>query len=430
MTAKHRKGKGNHKHEEDHVKSDIPESEVRSGGNSHAFALFLCLVVVFGGATGTWFCYQQHLTMTHLTESLTGMQMKVVKLQASQETARQTNDMVHFSTDVESRLNALEESYAMAQKQVDGALASTEHLKALDLPAQVLSLHTEVKSRLAEIQQSVASAADLTQLQAKLQREAEELEGVRLQVEGLVTSSADLSKQVQAAMGRVEKAEAVLDDVDSLRHILKKQTAHLMGLQIELKSYQTEMAAFRESLETERSAQFQQADVEEQISAVRMSVQEQNSTTGNLHAELRAQLDNLQKQVSQIAGAGKSVPEPMQKAKGEPATVVEKEEEAAEKRSNLVAVESGTDEPVEEASDDKASSTEHMEQSLTSPETAETPGTDAEGEEVILSDKKRFVEELPLDKGEAHPEEDDYDDDDDRSAEQDESEEELDNDEL
>ncbi|XP_061700144.1 uncharacterized protein zgc:66479 isoform X2 [Syngnathoides biaculeatus] len=400
MTAKHRKGKGNHKHEEDHVKSDIPESEVRSGGNSHAFALFLCLVVVFGGATGTWFCYQQHLTMTHLTESLTGMQMKVVKLQASQETARQTNDMVHFSTDVESRLNALEESYAMAQKQVDGALASTEHLKALDLPAQVLSLHTEVKSRLAEIQQSVASAADLTQL------------------------------QVQAAMGRVEKAEAVLDDVDSLRHILKKQTAHLMGLQIELKSYQTEMAAFRESLETERSAQFQQADVEEQISAVRMSVQEQNSTTGNLHAELRAQLDNLQKQVSQIAGAGKSVPEPMQKAKGEPATVVEKEEEAAEKRSNLVAVESGTDEPVEEASDDKASSTEHMEQSLTSPETAETPGTDAEGEEVILSDKKRFVEELPLDKGEAHPEEDDYDDDDDRSAEQDESEEELDNDEL
>ncbi|XP_061652175.1 uncharacterized protein LOC133488377 isoform X1 [Phyllopteryx taeniolatus] len=423
MTAKHRKGKSNHKHEEDQFKSEIPESEVRAGGNSYTFALFLCLVVVFGGATGTWFCYQQHLTVTHLTDTLTSMQMKVVKLQASQETVRQTNEKVHFSDDVESRLNALEESYVLAHKQVDEALATTEQLKTLDLPAQVLSLHTEMKSRLAEIQQTTVFMEQLNQLQEKHQGKAEEFEGVRLQVEGLVTSSADLSKQVQAVMGRLEKAEAMLDDVATLRNILKKQTAHLMGLQVQLKSYQTEMATFRESLPIERSEQFQQADVEEQISAVRMSVREQNSATRSLHAELRAQLDNLQWQVTQLVGAVQSVSDPVQQAKEEDA--------AAEKLTNLGAVESDSDEPVEETSDDKAYF-EQMEQPLTSPEAAETNATHTEGEEpsleTVRSDEKQFLEELLLVEGEANPEDTDYDDNDDRIAEQVESEEEIDND--
>ncbi|KAM9828946.1 uncharacterized protein ACBT44_002629 isoform 2-T2 [Syngnathus typhle] len=295
MTAKHRKGKSNHKHEEDHGKSEIPESEIRTGGDSYTLVLFACLVVVVGVATGAWFYYQQHQTLTHLTDTITGMQMKVAKLQASQETMRQTSDKVRVSDDVEGRINALEESYALAQKQVDEALATAEQLKTSDLPAQVLSLHTEMKSRLAEIQRTTVSVEQMSQLQARLQK-PEELEQIGLQVEGLATSSADLSKEVQAVMGRLEEAEAILDHVVTLTDNLKQETARLSGLELQLKSYQTEMATIRELLLNEHA---EQLDVEELISALRMSIQKQNSASHSRHAELKAQLDNLQWQVNQ-----------------------------------------------------------------------------------------------------------------------------------
>lgn len=129
----------------------------------------------------------------------------------------------------------------LAQKQVDEALATAEHFKTSDLPAQVLSLHTEMKSRLAEIQRTTVSVEQLSQLQGK----NEKFEEVGLQVEGLVTLSTDLSNQVQAIMGRLEEAEAMLNDVATLRDKLKQQTAQLMGLEVQLKSYQTEMATIR-----------------------------------------------------------------------------------------------------------------------------------------------------------------------------------------
>nr|XP_049609074.1 myosin-13 isoform X2 [Syngnathus scovelli] len=381
MTAKHRKGKSNHKHEEDHGK--------------------------IGVATGAWFYYQQHQTLTHLTDTITGMQMKVAKLQASQETMRQTSDKVRVSDDVEGRINALEESYALAQKQVDEALATTEQLKTSDLPAQVLSLHTEMKSRLAEIQQTTVSVEQMSQLQARLQK-PEELEQIGLQVEGLATSSADLSKQVQAVMGRLEEAEAILDDVATLTDNLKQETARLSGLEVQLKSYQTEMATIRELLLNEHA---EQLDMEELISALRMSIQKQNSASHSRHAELKAQLDNLQWQVNQMVGHAETV----EQAEGTPARVIEEEDAVSEAE----AAESDSDEPVQEVSDDDAD-TEQMEQSLTSPETV------TEKEEPSLEGTLNDEDELLLDDGDAKLEDDDYDHNDESivDAEQDESDEE------
>ncbi|KAM9828945.1 RILP-like protein homolog [Syngnathus typhle] len=411
MTAKHRKGKSNHKHEEDHGKSEIPESEIRTGGDSYTLVLFACLVVVVGVATGAWFYYQQHQTLTHLTDTITGMQMKVAKLQASQETMRQTSDKVRVSDDVEGRINALEESYALAQKQVDEALATAEQLKTSDLPAQVLSLHTEMKSRLAEIQRTTVSVEQMSQLQARLQK-PEELEQIGLQVEGLATSSADLSKEVQAVMGRLEEAEAILDHVVTLTDNLKQETARLSGLELQLKSYQTEMATIRELLLNEHA---EQLDVEELISALRMSIQKQNSASHSRHAELKAQLDNLQWQVNQMVGHAETVPQHVEQAEGTPAPIIEEEDAVSEAE----AAESDSDEPVKEVSDDEAD-TEQMEQSLTSPETL------TEKEDPSLEGTLNDEDELLLDDGDAKLEIDDSDQNDDSvvNPEEDESDEE------
>nr|XP_057907524.1 putative uncharacterized protein DDB_G0271606 [Doryrhamphus excisus] len=350
MTAKHRKGKSNHKHEEDHLKSEVPESKVSAGGNSYTVVFFLCLVVVLGGSIGAWFCYQQHQTLSHLTDTFMSLQMKVAKLQ-SQETMRQTNDKVHVSDGLESRLNALEESYAQAQKQVDEALATTEQLKTSDLPAQVLSLHTEMKSRLADIQQTTVSLEQMSQLQAVLQGKAEEEhEGVKIQMGGL-------SQQVQTLTGRLEEADAKLEEVALLKDTLEKQAAQIIDLELQLESYLTqldantaEMVTLRELLPNQR---YQQADVEEKINAVRISIQDHNSAALSLHSELRAQLDRLQRRVIQLVDNDQAISEPEEQTEGEqnPMNVEEEQqqqqqqqEEEKEEDANLVTTEPESDE--------------------------------------------------------------------------------------
>lgn len=98
MTAKHRKSKNNHKHEENFFKNDVVESEVRSGANSSSVHLVLFLVIVLGGAVGLWFCIQQHQTLTQLTDSVAGMQMKIMKLQSAHEEFRQSGTKVRRFT--------------------------------------------------------------------------------------------------------------------------------------------------------------------------------------------------------------------------------------------------------------------------------------------------------------------------------------------
>lgn len=95
MTAKHRKGKGNHKHGEDNFfKNDATETEVRGGSGNYAPHLVLLAVVLIGGAAGAWFCLQQQQTLAQLADSFTGMQVKMVKLQSSHEEVRQSSSKV------------------------------------------------------------------------------------------------------------------------------------------------------------------------------------------------------------------------------------------------------------------------------------------------------------------------------------------------
>lgn len=97
MTAKHRRGKGKHNNEDNFFKNEVMESEVRAGGsNNYALLLVLFLMIVIGGATGSWFCFQQHQTLTYLTDNIMGMQMKIVKLQASHEEMRQSSGKVRI----------------------------------------------------------------------------------------------------------------------------------------------------------------------------------------------------------------------------------------------------------------------------------------------------------------------------------------------
>nr|XP_040049344.1 neurofilament medium polypeptide isoform X1 [Gasterosteus aculeatus aculeatus] len=274
MTAKHRRGKGNSKHEDGSFRNDVAESESRAGGNNPAVLSVLFLLIAIGGAGGAWFCFQQQQTLTHLTDNLMGMQMKIVKLQSSHEEMRQSSSEQHVPESLETRLHALEDSYALAQKQV--ALATAEQLKTSELPSQVLSLHAEMSARLAEVQQGTVSPEQLSQLQSLLEGKSEEFDGVRVQVDGLAALGVELSRKVEVLAVSVGEAESKLQEgqVAALSAGLDGQAAEVLRLKGRLDAYQAqleagtrEMAAVRELLEVEASQRLQQAGVEEQLNA-------------------------------------------------------------------------------------------------------------------------------------------------------------------
>ncbi|XP_062247046.1 putative golgin subfamily A member 6-like protein 3 isoform X3 [Platichthys flesus] len=364
MTAKHRKPKNNLKNEDNLIKNEVVETEARAGGSNYAGLLVLFLMIVAVGAAGAWLCVQQHQTLTHLTDNITAMQMKIARLQSSNEEMRQSSDKQHISESVENRMIALEESYALAQKQVGMALATAEQLKTTELPAQVLSLHTEMKTRMAEMQQATVSLEQLEQLQTT--------------VTGLSQTVDVLTGSLGAAESMLEKKEAQLT---ALGTALIEQAAELLKLNLEvdaqqaqLKASTQEVASVRELLENELS---QQASVEEQLSAVHESLQEQNSAAQSVHSELRAQLENIQ-----LALEAQTAAEPVEE-------VIEEEEEAATEEA-----------PVEQ--EVPVTPAEEVVEEL---EKEEVETTQREEESQEISEGEKVLEEEEEEKEDSNPEE-------------------------
>lgn len=162
-----------------------------------------------------------------------------------------------ISESVENRLTALEESYALAQKQVGMALATAEQLKMSDLPVQVLSLQTEMKARLAEMQQATVSLEQLSQLQSMLTGKSEEFEDVKMQVGDLASISGELSQNVEVLAGSLGEVESKLEEEDgqiaALSTTLDGQTAEMLRLKEQLDTYQAQVEASILEMATIRS---------------------------------------------------------------------------------------------------------------------------------------------------------------------------------
>ncbi|KAM8831110.1 uncharacterized protein ACB058_019146 [Synchiropus picturatus] len=329
MTAKHRKGKGSPKNEDNFLKPEVVESDARPGGSTHrhTLSLGLILVVVLGGLVGLWICFQQQQTLTELTDSLEALQLKVVQLQSSHAELRQSSDKLHASQSLETRLTALEDSCALAQKQVNMALATSEPSKVSDLSTQVLSLHAEMTARLAELEKTTVTSDELTE-------KSEEMEQVRVQVEGLTALSTELSRHVEALTVSQAEAEAKLEggvgQVAALSATVEGQSAEALRVKEQLDSFQAqleanalEVAGVRAALEEAHSQQRRQADSEEQIVAVRESLLQQKSEVQKFHVDVWAELEHIQRQILQLMAKPRAVPEPVKEPE-------EAEEEAVE----------------------------------------------------------------------------------------------------
>ncbi|XP_018615835.2 neurofilament medium polypeptide-like [Scleropages formosus] len=299
MTAKHRKGKSNHKHDENSLRHDVAEQEAR-GGHGGALLFVLLLLVVVGGASGAWFCLQQHQSVTHLAESLASVQKNMVKLQTLQEETRNSNEKLFSTESIEQRLHALEAAHALTQRQA--GVSATEQLKTSDLSAQVLALQGEMKARLAEVLKDTTVDKQLDDLQSAIRASQEELEVARQELSALQASQSEQANSLARLSEVLATTESRLQQRDKQVEVMERQlevqAVELLGLKRSLVRHETQLEAnaqdiahVKELLEAENTT------VKEQLSVVLQSLKEQSATSQNLQAELQAQMEAVQKQL-------------------------------------------------------------------------------------------------------------------------------------
>lgn len=143
-----------------------------------------------------------------------------------------------------------------AQKQVGVALATAEQLKTSDLPAQVLSLHTEMKARLEEVQQSAISTEQLALLQAAVRSRSEEFEAFKADVAALAGANADLTVTVEGLSGGLATTESKLEEqasqMGALASQLEGQVTDLWGLKEALALHTAQLEASSQEIVTVR----------------------------------------------------------------------------------------------------------------------------------------------------------------------------------
>lgn len=126
---------------------------------------------------------------------------------------------------MEERISALEEAQQQAQERAQVAMATSENANSY---SQLLALHDEMDTRLAEIKQVSLSVATL---QAMFKNQSEEFEAVKESVVAGLSSSSALAENVAGLSHAVASAYAKADEqvasVEALNALLEGQTSEL-----------------------------------------------------------------------------------------------------------------------------------------------------------------------------------------------------------
>uniref|UniRef100_A0A8P4G887 Uncharacterized protein n=1 Tax=Dicentrarchus labrax TaxID=13489 RepID=A0A8P4G887_DICLA len=279
---------------------DSPVAQSRTNSYASSALLFIIIFTVGASIMG-WCCAQQQHSLDQLSESFTTMQERITNLQQVME---MTDAQTDIDLDVEERIFALDEAQKQAQETAEVALATAEKLKNSDLLSQLLDLHDEMDTRLAEIKQ--VSLA-FTTLQAMFKNQSEEFETVKESVEAGLSSSSALAENVAELASAVASACSRVDEqiasVEVLNAQLEGQASELNELKdsmylhsVALYTNNQETAAVKELVQAMQAVRAQA--LEEMLSAVQMTLDEQFFTSQTLHSSVMAHLQTFHKQLA------------------------------------------------------------------------------------------------------------------------------------
>ncbi|XP_033900378.3 cingulin-like [Acipenser ruthenus] len=353
MTARHRKGKSNHSHEDNSSSHSAVEPEPQGGGGgSHSGSVcVLFLLFVVGGSTAAWFCFQQHQTVTSLTDSVERLQSKLSQMENVGEQLREANEKLSSITDYEQRLSGLEETHILIEKRISKATVTMDHALTSDLPSKLSTLQAQIKTGLDELKEAAAPKEELRKIQDLLELlKTTELELLHRQLNGIMHTSSELrgnvdslsstvtgyrgrvggleesaithslaleevreeaaklDKTLQALAGSAVEMEAKLDRhaelLSALTSQLEEQGKEVLSLKESEANQREEMVKSEQELANVRKvvqvAQAQRASLDEELNSIRQELKDQSRQTQNRNTELGSSLEAAQARIDTL----------------------------------------------------------------------------------------------------------------------------------
>ncbi|KAK1145646.1 inhibitor of nuclear factor kappa-B kinase-interacting protein-like [Acipenser oxyrinchus oxyrinchus] len=332
MTAKHRKGKSNHRPEENSSSHSAVEPEPQGGGSHSGSVCVLFLLFVAGGATAAWFCFQQHQTVASLTDSVERLQSKLAQMENVGEQLREANEKLSSITEYEQRLSSLEETHILIEKRINKATLTMDHALTSDLPSKLSILQAQIKMGLDELKEAAAPKEELRKIQDLVELlKTTELELLQRQLNGIMHTSSELrenvdsfvwychwvqgrvggleesaithslaleevreeaaklDKTLQALAGSAVEMEAKLDRhaelLSTLTSQLEEQGKEVLSLKESEANQRAEMVKSEQELANVRKvvqvAQAQRASLDEELNSIRQELTDQSRQTQN-----------------------------------------------------------------------------------------------------------------------------------------------------
>uniref|UniRef100_UPI003AAB08A7 uncharacterized protein n=1 Tax=Centroberyx gerrardi TaxID=166262 RepID=UPI003AAB08A7 len=388
--AKRKSKSGNKQQFEDTsllLESSAPQTS--HGINAYVLPALLCLILAVGGSTMGWFCTQQQHNLDQLSESYTAMQTRITKLQ---QVMGMRDVQMDTGLEVEERILALEEAQKQAQQAAEVALATSEKLKNTDLHS---ALHAEMDTQLAERQQVAISVATL---QAMFKNQSEEFEAVKEGVAAILSSSSALAASVAGLTGAAASTNSRVDEqvtsMEALNVQLEEQDSELNELKVSLDLHKVvlytnsqEVVAIKEFVRAEQA--MRALALEEKLSSVQKTLDEQLFTSQTLHSNIKAQLQNVH---TQLVSGGQ-----IEVKSNEEGPAAEEFIDATEVQEELEDVEEQAERQDAEEAADEEESEEHEAAGETEEE--ETTEDTVEGqvlEESLEEEESEDVEEEPV----------------------------------
>ncbi|XP_016314112.1 FK506-binding protein 5-like isoform X3 [Sinocyclocheilus anshuiensis] len=316
-----RKGKGTNKQDDSLLLLETPSVTPPRGFKEYAVPAIVFFIFAVGGSTAVWFCSQQQQTIDSLTETVNAMQLRITKFQ--QQLGMGNAQIANVGV-FEERLQALEEAYTQAQKKADVALATSEKIKSTDLQNQFWSLQSEMNGKLSELQQESVSTATLN---AVVKNKTEETETLKQRLNSILTANSEVAVTISGLTDTVLVTKSRLDEqmstTEGLTSELEEQRMELSSLKESfisnkkaLERNRQEVMDIKDLLEMEQARRSQV--LEEQLMAVRRSLEDHQKSTHSLHSHLAAQLEIVQSQMlseSQQSSSEENIPVEEQQVK-------------------------------------------------------------------------------------------------------------------
>ncbi|XP_077054105.1 uncharacterized protein LOC143706269 isoform X2 [Siphateles boraxobius] len=268
-----RKGKNAIKQDDSLLLLETPSVTPQRGFKEYAVPAIVLFIFAVGGSSALWFSIQQQQTIDSLTETVNAMQLRITKFQ--QQLGMGNAQIANVGV-FEERLQTLEEAYTQAQKKADVALATSEKIKSTDLQSQVWSLQSEMNGRLSELQQEFVSTVALN---AVVKNKTEEIETLKRRFNSILTAN----------------TEGLTSELEEQRMELKSLKEYFVRNKKALERNRQEVMDIKDLLEMEQTRRSQA--LEEQLVAVRRSLEDHQKSTHSLHSHLASQLEIVQNQV-------------------------------------------------------------------------------------------------------------------------------------